>query len=207
MCSTSSGCGPIPPRMPNTVWMNSGALHQPALQEMGEVVEVRSVVALELEARAAVAQGPQHELDVLEGVAEHQVARIFQRRRLPVMLEVLEPVQHGEQAEIHRAHVEGGDFRLEDLGRLDALLHRHIGRAAGGQIHHRVGRLLDARQEAARMLREFGRACRFRDRGHADGRSPRPLRRRRPRPRRFPPASPADGATWTGYEWRRSRRR
>src|SRR5207244_2575830 len=26
MCSTSSGCGPMPPRMPNTDWMKSGGL-------------------------------------------------------------------------------------------------------------------------------------------------------------------------------------
>src|SRR6516225_3799376 len=29
ICMTSSGCGPIPPRMPNTVWTNSGGLTRP----------------------------------------------------------------------------------------------------------------------------------------------------------------------------------
>ena len=29
MCATSSGCGPMPPRMPNTLWMNSGGFTMP----------------------------------------------------------------------------------------------------------------------------------------------------------------------------------
>ena len=61
-------------------------LHQPALEEMGEIVEMGGVVALELEARAGVAERPQHELDILEGVAEHEIARILERLRLPVVL-------------------------------------------------------------------------------------------------------------------------
>ena len=126
--------------------------HQTALQKMGQVVEMRGVVAFKLEAGATIAQSVQDEFDVLEGVAEDQIARILQRLFLPVMLEVLETVQHGEQAEIHRPHVERGDFRLEDLRRLDAFLHRHVRRAARGQIDHRVGRLLDARQEAGKGL-------------------------------------------------------
>ena len=113
-------------------------LDEPALEEMREVVEMRGVVALELEAGAGVAERTQHELDVLEGVAEHEIARILQRLPLPVVLEVLEAVEHRKQAEIHRAHVERSDFRLEDLGRLHALLHGHVGRAARRQVHDRV---------------------------------------------------------------------
>ncbi len=74
------------------------------------------------------------------------------------MLEGLETVEHRKQAEIHRAHVERGDLGLEDCGRLNALLHGHEGRAAGRQIDHRLGRLLDARQEARKGLRTLIRA-------------------------------------------------
>ena len=142
-------------------------LDQPALEEVGEIVEMGRVVALELEARAGVAERPQHELDILVGVAEHEVARIFQRLSLPVVLKGLETVQHREEAEIHRAHVERSDFRLECFRRLHPLRDRHVGRAAGGEIHHRLGRLLDARQEAGERLRALvrppvfsSRACR-----------------------------------------------
>ena len=48
-------------------------LHQALLEEVVEVVEMRGVVALELEARAGLRQRLQHVFDVLEGVAEHDV--------------------------------------------------------------------------------------------------------------------------------------
>ena len=44
--------------------------------------------------------------DVRVGVFEDQIARGFQRLRLPVMLEFLEAVEHGKQAKAHRAHVQ-----------------------------------------------------------------------------------------------------
>src|ERR1041384_2731640 len=75
-------------------------LDQAALQEMRQVVEVRDVVTLKLKPRAAVAQGSEHEFDIRKAVAKNQVARSLRRLRLPVMLELLEPVQHGKQAEI-----------------------------------------------------------------------------------------------------------
>jgi hypothetical protein len=62
------------------------------------------VVALELEPRAGIAKRAQHELDVLVRVAEHEIARVFQRLRLPVVLERLKAVEHRKEAEIHRAH-------------------------------------------------------------------------------------------------------
>jgi hypothetical protein len=71
-------------------------LDESALEEMGEGVKVGGVVALELEARAGVAERSQHELDVLEGVAKHEVAGVLQRLRLPVVLEGLEAVEHRE---------------------------------------------------------------------------------------------------------------
>jgi hypothetical protein len=111
------------------------------------------VVALELEPRAGIAKRAQHELDVLVGVAEHEIARVFQRLRLPVVLERLKAVEHRKEAEIHRAHIERSNLRLERLRRLDPLLDRHIGRAAGGQVHDRLRRLLDTRKEARERLR------------------------------------------------------
>src|SRR6185312_5188802 len=90
-------------------------LDEPALQEMREIVKMGGVVALELEARAGAAQRAQHKLDVLVGVAEHEIARILQRRALPILLELLEAAKHREQAEIHRTHVERRDLRLERL--------------------------------------------------------------------------------------------
>jgi hypothetical protein len=115
------------------------------------------VVALELEARAVVVAGLQDVLDVLEAVAEHEVARRFKVRLLPVELELLVFVQEVEERKIHRAHVERGDLRLELRCRKDSLLHAHERAAAGGDVDHRVGGLLDLRQEARERLRPLVR--------------------------------------------------
>ena len=74
----------MPPRMPNTDLHEQRRLHQAAIEEMREVVEVADVVALELEARAVAGAGRQDVLDVLEGVAEDEVARVLQMLPLPV---------------------------------------------------------------------------------------------------------------------------
>ena len=67
----------MPPRMPKIVCTKSGGFDQPAVEEMGQVVEVADVVALELEARAAaLAELLQDVLDVREGVAEDEVAAV-----------------------------------------------------------------------------------------------------------------------------------
>ena len=100
-------------------------LDQAAVKEMREVVEMAGVVALELEARSVSRAGLQDEFDVLEGVAEDEVARVLQRLRFPVVLEILEALEHREEPEVHRAHVERRDLRLERLGRLHPLLHGH----------------------------------------------------------------------------------
>src|ERR1700722_7542066 len=96
---------------------------------MREIVEMGGVVAFELETRAGVAKDAEHELNVLVSVAEDEIARILQRLALPIVLEILEPAEHREQAEIHRTHIEGSDFRLERLGRLHALSPRPFRRA------------------------------------------------------------------------------
>ena len=62
---------------------------------------------------------------------------------LPRVLEVLEPVEHPEQAEIHRAHVQRGDLGLVDRRWLHALGNCHRRRAAGGQVDDTIGSLLD----------------------------------------------------------------
>ena len=64
-------------------------LHEAAFEEVVQVVQVGDVVALELEARAVARAGPEDVFDVVEGVAEDEVARRFQELRLPLVLEVL----------------------------------------------------------------------------------------------------------------------
>src|SRR3546814_8065126 len=102
------------------------------------------VVALEFEARAAaLAELLQDVLDVLEGVAEDEVAAALQMLRLPGELELLELVEGGIEPEIHRSHVERAHLRLGAQRRGQALSHAHPGAAARGDVHHRVARLLD----------------------------------------------------------------
>ncbi|KAG0922615.1 hypothetical protein G6F31_019849 [Rhizopus arrhizus] len=106
-------------------------LHQPAVDEVRQVVEVADVVALEFEARAIGVAERQDGFDVLIGVAEDQRAAVLQVFPFPVMLEVLEAVQHREQAEVHRPHVQRSQFGLEGRSRAHALFHRHVRAAAG----------------------------------------------------------------------------
>src|SRR5471030_2109124 len=70
-----------------------------AFYEMGEVVEMRNVVALELEAGAVRTARSQDELDVLKRILEDQVAAVGEMLAFPIVLEVLEAVEHGVQAE------------------------------------------------------------------------------------------------------------
>src|SRR3546814_366265 len=120
-----------------------------------EIIEVAGVVALELVAGAGAVQRFERVSDILEAIAEDQIVRSFQHRRLPVMLEVLVALEHREQAEVHRAHVEAGDLGLPLGGRAHAFLYRHIRRAAGGEVDHHVGRLLD---DPEKGLERFGRS-------------------------------------------------
>ena len=63
---------------------------------------------------------------------------------------------------------------LKVARRADALLDRHVGRAAGGEVDHAVGALLDDAAGTARTPRASGRAGRSRDRARAGGRWRRP---------------------------------
>jgi hypothetical protein len=125
---------------------------------MLQIIEMRDVVAFELEPGVVLVAGLQDVLDILEAVAEHHVARPLQMLAFPVMLELLVFVEQREQPEIHRTHVQRRYLRLELGRRPDAFLHRHIGAAASGYVHRRVGALLDARQEAGEG---FGRLVRL----------------------------------------------
>src|SRR5580704_5874546 len=80
-------------------------LDEATLKEVIEVIEMPGVVALELEARSGAAERAQHEFDVLERIAEHEIARVLERLRLPIMFKGLEAVEHREQPEVHRAHI------------------------------------------------------------------------------------------------------
>ncbi len=87
----------------------------------------------------------------------------------PVVLERLVAVEQVVEAEIDRAHIQRGDLGLERRGRLDPFLDAHEWAAAGGDVDHRVGLLLDPRQEAGERLRGSGPACRSPGRGRAGG--------------------------------------
>ncbi len=129
-------------------------LDEAAIEEMREVVEVADIVALELEARAAaLAQLLQDVFDVLEGVSEDEVARVLEVLALPVVLELLVALEHGEEPEIHRAHIERAHFRLGAQRRSEPLLQAHAVAAARGDVHDSVAGLLDARQE---LHEDFG---------------------------------------------------
>jgi hypothetical protein len=130
-------------------------LDQLAFGEMSEVVQVANVVAFELEARAIFRQCSQCKFDIFEGVAKNEIAGALQILPLPFVLEVLEPVQHRKQAEVHRSHVQGGELRLEADGGFDALFDRHEGAAAAREVHDGVGGLLDACEERLERLRRL----------------------------------------------------
>src|SRR5262245_5876075 len=134
-------------------------LEQPPLQEMRRGVEVPDVVALDLEARFVVPAAFQDGGDVAERVLEDALVRPGEIGLLPVVLELLVAPEHLVQAEVHRAHVERGDFGLELQRRLQALLDAHRRRAAGGEVEHHVARRADLGAELAEELRILRRAA------------------------------------------------
>ena len=69
------------------------------------------------------------------------------------MLEFLEAIQHREQSEIHRPHVQRSNLRLEGRSRAPPLLLCHRRSAACRDVHDRLARLLDARQEGRERFR------------------------------------------------------
>jgi hypothetical protein len=84
---------------------------------MRQRVEMADIVAFEFEARAAAFAEPLEDaFDIGEGVLEDRVAGGFQQFWLPGVLPVARAVEHGEKAEIHRAHVERAHLRLAASG-------------------------------------------------------------------------------------------
>ncbi len=57
---------------------------------------------------------------------------------LPVVAKLLEAPQHRKQTEVHRAHVQRGELRLELDGGLEALVDRHVRAAARRHVDHGV---------------------------------------------------------------------
>ena len=67
---------------------------------------MRDVVAFVLETRTVRAARCEDVFNVLEGVLENQIPAIRQMLAFPVVLELLEAVEHGIETEIHRTHVQ-----------------------------------------------------------------------------------------------------
>src|SRR6267378_3831964 len=88
-------------------------LHQAAVEEVLQIVKVPDVVAFELEASPVFAQRGENELDILEGIAEHEIARVFEMLALPFELKLVVAAQEVKETEIDRSHVERGDLGLE----------------------------------------------------------------------------------------------
>src|SRR3954470_8777011 len=99
---------------------------------MRESVEMAYIVALDLKPGAVLGARGEDVLDIREGVAEYPVFRSIQIRVFPLVLELLEAIEHWIEPEIHGAHVQRGDLWLEMGRRADSLLHQHSGRAASG---------------------------------------------------------------------------
>ncbi|MCY1429045.1 hypothetical protein D9M71_449490 [compost metagenome] len=90
--------------------------------------------------------------DVAEGIAEDPVVTFGQVGPFPLVLELGEAVEHFIQPEVHRTHVQRGQFRLELCHRLQAFFHAHGRRAAGGDVDHHVTLGLDLRQELTEQV-------------------------------------------------------
>src|SRR5258708_6337619 len=120
---------------------------------------MRRVVALKLKSGAVAAtQALEDRLYIFEGVLEYPIPRGFQVLRFPVLLEILVTREHGVHAEVHRSHVQ-----RTELGRYvhrcgEPLIYGHALTAAGGDVDHRISRLLDPRKELHEHLRIGRRA-------------------------------------------------
>src|SRR3546814_17112034 len=75
------------------------ASHQPAIHEVGQIVKVAYVVALELETCAVVGAPSKYGFDIFIGILENQISAVFQMLALPLVFEILEALKHGKEAE------------------------------------------------------------------------------------------------------------
>ena len=168
-CIRFSTSGPMPPRIPNTLWMKSGGSITPASTKWASVVEMADVVALELEAGALLAQRAHDPFDVAEGVAKHVVATSSRGIRAPSRAgSWLIAGDHREHREVHAAHVQRAQLGREGARRGGALLERHAVARAGRDVDHHIRALVDLAAGTGRTPRGRGsggrsrgsRACR-----------------------------------------------
>src|SRR5262245_41654624 len=89
-------------------------LHHATVEKVPQRIKVTDIVAFDLETRVVLCAGGENVFDVSKGVFEHAFAGAFQIRLLPIVFELtLEPWDHRVEPEIHCAHIERGDIRLE----------------------------------------------------------------------------------------------
>ena len=155
-------------------------LQHPAVQEVGEVVEVAGVVALELEARPARPDLGDDRLDVGERVLEDEVRRVLEVGLLPVVLELGDPRGHREDPEVEAAHVQRAQLGVEAPDGGEPLLERHPQAAARRDVDDGVGAVEDVGQELPEHVGVGGRAAgsgvasvQMQDRGAGLGRTDR----------------------------------
>ncbi|MNE59079.1 hypothetical protein D3C80_1541510 [compost metagenome] len=110
------------------------------------------VVALDFKPGAVLGAGIENMGDVAEGIAEDPVVTLGQVWALPVVLELGEAIEHFVQPEVHRAHVQRSQLRLELRHGLQAFFHAHGRRAAGGDVDHHIALGLDLRQELTEQV-------------------------------------------------------
>ena len=86
-------------------------------------------------------------LPIGKSVPEDKIACHVEELRFPVEFPLAVFVRHRKDAEIHRSNIQRGHFRACTGGGTEPFLACHAKTAAGRDIDHRVGRLLDARQK------------------------------------------------------------
>jgi len=140
----------MPPRIPNTDCTKTWTLDQALVYKVCQVVQVADVITLKLESCAIIRTSAKDVFNVLVGVFENEVTTVFKVLALPLMLEFLESIEHGEKAKVHRTHVQRGKLRLERHRWLHAFLNCHVRAATRSQIYHCIGGSLDLSQKTGR---------------------------------------------------------
>src|SRR3546814_13643872 len=105
-----------------------------------QAIEVACVVAFELVAGAGGVQRLPRVAAVLEAVAKYQIVTALEPFPFPGMIERLEGFPHPEKYEVSQTHLQAGNPRLPDLGRLPPKFDGHVGRFTRGYIQHAVGK-------------------------------------------------------------------
>ena len=127
-------------------------LHQAAIGEVRQIVEMADVIAFEFEACAQRSELAHPSLDLREGIRQDEILGGFQIRLLPAVAPVGALFRRGGDVEVEGAHVHRGDFgRHRERGR-EALIERHSQAAPGGDIDDRIGLPFDLRQELEESL-------------------------------------------------------